>query len=208
MQGRARPGAALCALMMIITACGGGADADTAAPEEADSAETTTTGDVELATPTIPDDPGTTAPDETAVEQDDTAGAESYAVVTIGDQTWEFAPTGFLTERCDTSFFGGYWVLFTTGVTILLPGPNWEEQGVDQTPNIQINLEDEGLEWIADPDTNLPGVTAGQSQIDSFEFDGARASGTATFVEANAAYAGNPEPVAGTFEAFCAEPEE
>jgi hypothetical protein len=189
---------------MIITACGG----DTAATTTSEAAEApTTAAPLESATPTIPDDTGTTAPAETAVETDGDVVGESSATVTIGDQTWEFAPTGFLTERCDTDFFGGYWVLFTTGVGILLPGPNWEAQGVDQTPNITVNLEDENLEWVADPDTGLPGVEAGQSQIDSFEIDGNRASGTATFVEANAAYAGTVEPVTGTFEAVCA-PEE
>lgn len=205
MQGRAIAGAV--AFVMIITACGGADSGDTATADTEPAAPSTTTGQVESATPTIPDDSGTTEPAETAVEEDDTVAEESFATVTIGDQTWEFAPTGFLTERCDTSFFGGYWVLFTTGVGILLPGPNWEEQGVDQTPNITVNLEEDGLEWVADPDTNLPGVEAGQSQIDSFEIDGNRASGTATFVEANAAYAGTVEPVTGTFEATCA-PEE
>lgn len=204
MQGRAVAGAM--AFVMIITACGG-SDGDTAAANEEPAAPTTTTGQVESAAPTIPDDPGTTAQAETAVEEDAAVAEESFATVTIRDQTWEFEPTGFLTERCDTDFFGGYWVLFTTGVGILLPGPNWDEQGVDQTPNITVNLEDEGLEWVADPDSNLPGVEAGQSQIDSFEIDGNRASGTATFVEANAAYAGTVEPVTGTFEASCA-PEE
>lgn len=205
MQGREV--ASAMAFVMIITACGGGDSGGTTAPGAEPEAPATTTGQVESATPTIPDDPGTTAPAETAVEEDDAVAEDSFATVTIGDRTWEFAPTGFLTERCDTNFFGGYWVLFTTGVGILLPGPNWEEQGVDQTPNITVNLEDEGLEWVADPDTSLPGVAAGQSQIDSFQFDGGRASGTATFVEANAAYGGTVEPVTGTFEAFCA-PEE
>ncbi len=205
-QGRVRTVSTICALVMIITACGGGESGDAAASEGDDVAVTTTAG-AEMATPTIPDDPGTAAPAETAVEEDSNAGLESYATVTIGDQTWEFAPTGFMAERCDTDFFGGYWVLFTTGVTILLPGPNWEEQGVDQTPNIEVKLDDESVEWIADPDTGLPGVAAGQSQIDSFEFEGGRASGTATFVEANAAYAGTVEPVTGSFEAYCA-PEE
>jgi hypothetical protein len=190
---------------MIITACGGGGEDTAVADQEPEAV--TTTGQVESATPTIPDDAGTTAPAETVVEEDDGVAEESFATVTIGDQTWDFSPTGFLTERCDTDFFGGYWVLFTTGVGILLPGPNWEAQGVDQTPNITVNLEDEDLEWVADPDTGLPGVEEGQSQIDSFEIDGNRASGTATFVEANAAYAGSVEPVTGTFEAVCA-PEE
>lgn len=52
---------------------------------------------------------------------------------------------------------------------------------------------------------SAPGVVAGQSQIDSFAIDGQRASGTATFVEVNAAYAVTVEPVTGTFEAICAE---
>jgi hypothetical protein len=204
MRGRAIAGTI--ALIMIITACGGADSGDVTTAEADPPVSATTSGPVESATTTIPDDPGTTAPAETAVEENDAVVEESFATVTIGDQTWEFAPTGFMTERCDTNFFGGYWVLFE-GVNILLPGERWEEQGVDQTPNVAVKLDDEGVEWVADPDTSLPGVAAGQSQIDSFQFDGGRASGTATFVEANAAYAGTVEPVTGTFEAFCA-PEE
>jgi hypothetical protein len=182
---------------MITASCGG-------------SAEETTTTAAEPATGAVPTTvagPTDTTVAAPAAETTTTGGEiilESSATVTIGDETWEFAPTGFMTERCDTDFSGGFWVLFTTGVAILLPGENWEAQGVDQTPNVQIKLQDEGVEWVADPDTSLPGVVAGQSQIDSFEFDGNRASGTATFVEANAAYAGTVQPVSGTFEAVCA----
>ncbi len=194
---RTRTAAIALILAMITASCGGSAEeTTTTAAEPATGAVPTTVAGPTDTTVAAPDAETTTTGGEVSVE--------SSATVTIGDETWEFAPTGFMTERCDTDFFGGFWVLFTTGVTILLPGENWEAQGVDQTPNVQIKLEDEGVEWVADPDTSLPGVVAGQSQIDSFEFDGNRASGTATFVEANAAYAGTVQPVSGTFEAVCA----
>ena len=197
MNQRTRTAAIALILAMITSSCGGSAEeTTTTAPESATGAVPTTVAGPTETTVTAPADETTTTGEEVFLE--------SSATVTIGDETWAFAPTGFMTERCDTDFFGGFWVLFTTGVTILLPGENWETQGVDQTPNVQINLEDEGVEWVADPDNGLPGVMAGQSQIDSFEFDGNRASGTATFVEANAAYGGTVQPVSGTFEAVCA----
>ena len=190
-------------IAMVAAACGGSDDgAETSDPTDTRVLETsgaTTSGD---AAPTT-----TPAPADTAAPTEPAGGDESYAIVTIGDETYEFAPTGFLTERCDPDFFGGYWVLFTTGIVLLLEGERWEEQGVDQTPNLQITPEGTDLEYIADPETTLPGVQPGQSQIDSFQFADGSASGTATFVEANAVYAGTVEPVTGTFETYCA-PEE
>ncbi len=195
-----------CLLVLVMTACGGGeaAPAATEAPgTSAGAAPTTTAGSAaEPVATTIAADP-----DEVTEEPNDVV-EESLATVTIGDETWEFRPTGFLTERCDTDFFGGYWVLMSSGVGILLPGENWEELGVDQTPNIRVKIEESGLEFIADPDTNLPGVEPGMSQIDSFVIDGARASGTATFVEEEAAFQGNAEPLTGSFEVVCAPEEE
>lgn len=209
MRGSMRGISIAVVIAMVTTACGGGSDsgAETSDPTDTRVFETTgtnsstsnTSGDAGPATTPAPAD--TVAPTESA------GGDRSYAIVTIGDETYEFEPTGFMTERCDPDFFGGYWVLFTTGVVLLLEGERWEEQGVDQTPNLQITPEGTDLEYIADPETTLPGVQPGQSQIDSFEFEGGSASGTATFVEANAVYAGTVAPVTGTFETFCA-PEE
>jgi hypothetical protein len=65
------------------------------------------------------------------------------------------------------------------------------------------------LEWVASPETTLPGVAPGRRQIDPFSIDGATAEGTATFVEANAAHAaaggtGDPvTPVTGSSEVTC-----
>ena len=188
MRGSLRSIGIAVVITMVAAACGGSDDgAETSDPTDTRVLETsgaTTSGD---AAPTT-----TPAPADTAAPTEPAGGDESYAIVTIGDETYEFAPTGFLTERCDPDFF---------------EGERWEEQGVDQTPNLQITPEGTDLEYIADPETTLPGVQPGQSQIDSFQFADGSASGTATFVEANAVYAGTVEPVTGTFETYCA-PEE
>jgi len=133
---------------------------------------------------------------------------ESFATVTIGGETFDFAPTGFVAERCDSDFFGGFWVLFTSGVTIVLPGDDWAAQGIDESAMVEANIEEQDLEWFADAGADPYGFAAGQSQVDSYVIDGNRASGTATFVERNATYAalGGGDavvPVTGTFEAFC-----
>lgn len=189
---------------LLVASCGG-SDSDS---ETVDPTDTAVSETVAAESEPDPAEATTTAaPADTAAPPEPTGGDESYAIVTIGDETYEFAPTGAITERCDPDFFGGYWVLFSTGIVLLLEGERWEEQGVDQTPNLQVTIEGSDLEYVADPDTNLPGVEPGQSQIDSFEFEGGAASGTATFVEANAAYGGTVEPVTGTFETYCA-PEE
>ena len=189
----------------LLTASCGGSDsgAETSDPTDTRVSETVAAEsepDLAEATTTAP-------PADTAAPVESTGGDESYAIVTIGDETYEFAPTGEITERCDPDFFGGYWVLFSTGIVLLLEGERWEEQGVDQTPNLHITIEESDLEYVADPDTSLPGVEPGQSQIDSFEFEGGAASGTATFVEANAASGGTVEPITGTFETYCAPDE-
>lgn len=203
MRGSLRGISVAVVIALLATACGGGSDSGGETSDPTDTRVLETTGST-----ATNDEPATTpAPADTAAPSESAGGDESYAIVTIGDETYEFAPTGFLTERCDPDFFGGYWVLFTTGIVLLLEGENWEEQGVDQTPNLQITPEGTDLEFIADPETTLPGVQPGQSQIDSFQFEGGSASGTATFVESSAVYAGNIEPVTGTFETFCA-PEE
>jgi hypothetical protein len=129
----------------------------------------------------------------------------SYVRVTIGGETWEFGPEeDSILERCDSNFFGGYWVLFRSGIEMVLPGENWAAQGVEEPGRVEVTLED-GTEWVANPESlTFYGVQPGQSQIDSYSIDGSRAEGTATFVEASAV-ADGINPTTGTFEAACAD---
>ena len=183
---------AFAAMSLIAVACGGGGS---------ESAPSTTNPPASAGATT------TVASATTAEPAAATGGGESYARVTIGDETYEYAPTGFVTERCDTNFFGGFWVLFTTGVTIMLPADDWEEQGIEDQPMVEAQADD--LEWFADAESDPYGYAVGQSQVDSYVIEGNYASGTATFVEREATYkavGGGPavEAVTGTFEAYCA----
>jgi len=55
-------------------------------------------------------------------------------------------------------------------------------------------------------DTLSYGIESGMSQVDSFESDGHHASGTATFIDLQAAMMGeSPPPMETTFEVTCPE---
>jgi hypothetical protein len=203
---------------VVATACSGDDGADPTSTV-ADGATTTTTATQ------------SGGGDDTTTTQASTGGGEasddgtSSATVTIGDTTWTFATTGFPAETCDPNFFGGFFAVLymaddngelllvdgqSSGIGITLPGENWASQGIDDPASVEVTIAETDESWVANPDTNLPGIEAGQSQVDDWTIDGNTASGTATFVEENAAYAaaggtGDPvQPMTGTFEVTCA----
>jgi hypothetical protein len=183
----------LVALAMITVGCG-----DDATP---------TTGGLG-ATPTTADGtPGTDAPPS--------GGGTNLAVIQIGDNRYEVDVTPGAIQRCNPDFFGAFWVIGFTSedmsatLEMLLSPENREELGMEE-PRIRVMDPETEIDWRADPDyfadTEL---SAGMSQVDSFTVDGNRVTGTATFIDgdaANAALFGNgemPEPVQGTFEVVC-----
>jgi len=198
-------------LALIAVACGGaGAPSETPAASGAvDTGSTPATATA--APPTAAAAPSPTlAPAATdAIEATpgaeqpggESAPGESFARVTIGDQTYEFAPEpGNGLERCDSNFFGGFWVLFASGIEMTLPGENWEAQGIVDPAAIRVTTSD-GTEWTAHPDTY--GTQPGESQVDSYSINGDSASGTATFVDTTN-FGAEMTPVSGSFEATCA----
>jgi hypothetical protein len=130
------------------------------------------------------------------------------AVVTIGDQRYEFGNL-----RCFT-VGGAIGAQSRDGdprVDIDLPPLDWETSGDDWSPpGIRVIVEGVGT-WIANPEhTALPRIEPGLSQVDSYETDGFRATGTATFMDANGWQAAQfgledqpPDPVQGTFGVAC-----
>lgn len=186
---------ALVVLVIAAVACGDDATPTTDGP----GATPTTAGGT----------PGTDAPPAD--------GGTNLAVVEIGDHRYEVNVTPDAIQRCSPDFFGAFWVIGFTAedmsstLEMMLTPENRNELGMDE-PYIRVDDPETGIDWRADPnyfaDTDLP---EGMSQVDSFTVDGNRATGTATFIDADAAnnaLFGNgemPEPVTGTFEVVCSD---
>lgn len=125
------------------------------------------------------------------------------AVVTIGEERYEFT----LNRGC-RSLFG---VLVGAGtstdgrdIVVNLQIP--PEGGIDGTaPSIKVDDGAKDLDWRAGGDIigEMAGVSAGDSQVDGYQNDGKRASGSATFLDFYAVMRGEIEPVQGTFEFAC-----
>jgi len=191
----------IAAIGLVTAACGG------TVVESGDDA-TATTAPADDGAPAATSAPATQAP----------ATAVNVATVTIGDKTYEAdVDPEELLQRCDPDFFGGFWAL-GGGVEISLPPP--DDPVTDDPPRVTVKDEASGLEWIADPSASSLGslsgddydfkIPEGDSQVDSYTFDGNTATGTATFIEQEAYYqwtggGDQPEPVQGAFEVTCGE---
>ena len=129
--------------------------------------------------------------------------AAKTGVVTIGEERYEFT----LNRDC-RSLFG---VLVGVGVStdgrdIVVNLQIPPEGGIDGTdPSIRVDDRAKDLDWRAGGDIigEMAGVSEGDSQVDGYQNDGKRASGTATFLEMYAVIRGDIEPVKGTFEFAC-----
>jgi hypothetical protein len=129
--------------------------------------------------------------------------AAKTGVVTIGEERYEFT----LNRDC-RSLFG---VLVGVGVStdgrdIVVNLQIPPEGGIDGTdPSIRIDDRAKDLDWRAGGDIigEMARVSEGDSQVDGYQNDGKRASGTATFLEMYAVIRGDIEPVQGTFEFAC-----
>lgn len=129
--------------------------------------------------------------------------AAKTGVVTIGEERYEFT----LNQECKSSFG----VLVGVGkstdgreidVNLQIP----PEGGIEDIyPSIRIDDQVKDLDWRAGGDIigDMAGVSEGDSQVDTYQNDGKRASGTATFLELYAVMGGKVEPVQGTFEFAC-----
>lgn len=160
-----------------------------------------------------PSDVGGSTPASAAASQastDDPLGfgeEENVAVVTIGDDSYEF------TDLYCVSMGGAMGATSVGGdpqVNIDLPPLDWEtsDEGWDP-PSIRVSGDDPYFDMQAGGETVAADerVEPGSSQVDSFESDGYHATGTATFIDANAVMVSeDPEPITGTFEVNCARP--
>jgi hypothetical protein len=208
---------ALAALSLVMVGCGGSDDdgADAAASSEAaDDASTTATQAPTVTTaptetqPAASDEPEVTeAPAATVPPAGDDAGSDggaNVATISVADQTFEFEWEADAVQRCDTDFFGGFW-----GLAQSLdgqPGFNaelWREgTGEGRPSRIEVSDGADGS-WSADPEGGVGAAAATwPGAVDTVEFDGNTATGTATFV-AEYDYSDVPETFSGTFTITC-----
>jgi hypothetical protein len=162
------------------------------------------------------DDSGDDEMDDADDSDDDDGGAsdlpdfgDGLVVVTIGDDRYEFdLNEGFNVCR---DVFGGLQIAGsgpddTTKVNAWIPPADWEsyDDGRYDPPSIEVENEETNSQWMANQArAEERGIAAGSSQVDSFQIDGLRASGTATFIDTFDFE--DPQPVQGTFEIACTE---
>jgi hypothetical protein len=190
-------------IALLLAACGGGAASAEPGGNGASDAE------VPASMAGFSFDPGEPG---RSIDPDDPTGLAnegSLVVVTLDGERHEF-------ENVICTSIGGALGAASSGVnpewsvTVDIPPEDWESQGFSG-PSIKLSGPD--TTWIADPtNTALLGIVdhPGLSQIDSFTTDGYSASGTGTFMDAQAWQAAMlggdgvpPEPSSGTFEVRC-----
>lgn len=142
-------------------------------------------------------------------DDDDFDFGEGMAVVTIDGNTYEFDLTaGFTVCR---EVFGIIQVDGSTSddgarVAMEIPPTNWEsyDDGRYDPPSVQVSDDVENVVWLAGP-SDVRDLPEGMSQVDNYEKDGLRASGSATFIEIRAFDSGSTVTAQGTFEVSCEE---
>ena len=159
------------------------------------------------------EDPATNAAPEPADDGAEPAaepaasGGLNRATITVGDQTYDFEWETSSIQLCDPDFFGGFVAIAATTTDADSFDVELAEEGTpgfeDRAPRIEVSDAETGVNWTADPQETL-GTTfeSWPAQVDSFELDGNRASGTATFV-GETAFDEEPVGVPGTFEVTC-----
>ena len=152
--------------------------------------------------------------DDGTEDNDDSGGFDfgaGTAVVTIGDRTFEFDLTSGSAVCRDVfdaiQVSGKSTDDENVTLSMWIPPSNWDtfDDNRYDPPSVEVEDDTNNNQWIADPNSPYE-IDGGNSQVDSFEKDGLRASGTATFTDAYALLRGESlEPVQGTFEVSCEE---
>lgn len=187
------------AVLLIAAACGGGETSESQPPGTTPSG-----GGSESSAPP----PETSEP----VGGGETGTDVSMAEVTIDGTTYSFGDFGPAIQ-CEADFFGGYTATLRSedgsGVFGIELWP--EGQGGDRVnkANALITVDGVELDLTANPDqeANWPAVEAGTSLVQSFQIDGNRATGVASFIDDEVAYDASLfplDPIIGEFVVVCA----
>ncbi len=191
------------AIVLMVTACGGGSVSSSGEVDTTLGAVDSTVG-IPDATTVAATDPGTLR-------------SGSYGWVTIGDERYEFVFEG-LGASCNlwnaSNMFGSGFRVDESGSAMESSGgggrsatlvfqvyaENYDWAGTGESPPaIEIDDNEEGQNWAS-------GETVDLAQIDSMILEGGHATGTATFIDRAVVFAGGtPEPIPGAFEFTCAE---
>ena len=189
------------AAALVLSACGS-SDGGTDPSEPGTASSSATTASEPAAEP----DPTTAPPAASAAPDDLGFGDEAAtAVVVIGDERFEFTNLYCVTMG---GALGAMTIAADPSVDINLPPDGWETSGEDwDPPRVSVTGDEPYLAWHAGGETVelMSNIGPGVSQVDSYETDGFRATGTATFVSL-AEHSDSPEGIAGTFEVTCPRP--
>ena len=133
------------------------------------------------------------------------SGGPNEAIITVGDQTFEFEWETSSIQLCDPDFFGGFVAIAATTAEADSFDAEFAEEGTpgfeDRSPRIEVSGAE--MHWTADPDeTSGTMHETWPAKVDSFEIDGNRVSGTATFV-GNTEIGEEPVGIPGTFDITC-----
>jgi hypothetical protein len=188
----------LLGLAMTLGACGGG---ETTPPES----PATTTGDS-----TDTPDPTDASSDSTPADEAGDSTEASVARVTLDGTVYEFGMFGPAT-RCVPDQFGGFWVIMRTeDLGGSFGAELWPDGGTDRVnqANMTITVDGVYMDLTANPtmEANWPAVEAGTSLVQSFQIDGNKASGTASFIDDEVAYDSSLfplDPIIADFEVVC-----
>lgn len=183
------------AAALIVSGCGGSDDDASTEEPPADAAS----------------DPADVEPEQGAEPADEPEGASgglNRATITVGDQTYEFEWETSSIQLCNPDFFGGFVAIAATTSAADSFDAEFAEEGTpgfeDRAPRIEVSEADNGAHWTADPQETIAATyDSWPAKVDSFELDGNRASGTATFV-GETAFDEEPVGVPGTFDITCA----
>jgi len=192
---------------------GGSAPASDDSGDDQDNASDNGAGDSDDGADDGDDDAGDSDCDDGSDDSNDSGGFDfgaGKAVVTVGDKTFEFDLTSGSAVCRDV--FGGLQVggrsTDDENVTLdmWIPPTNWDTYDDNRydPPSVEVEDDTSNKDWVADLNSAYE-IEEGKSQVDSYEKDGLRASGTATFTDVYALFSGSAETVQGTFEVSCEE---
>ena len=192
------------AVALLAASCGGDDDAADAPPGAESDADEAPADTVEPAA-----EPEVAGSDSDGGDADEAGGAggSNSATFTVAGEAYDFEWEASALTRCDTDFFGGFWALASDSDGAGFEAEIWPDDAADptQVSRIKVSAGDDGPDWTADPDETIGQTIADwPAQVDSFEFDGNTATGSATFV-GQFAFDEEPEGVPGTFEITCNE---
>lgn len=184
---------------LIVSGCGG--SDDDASDDDASTEEPAADAAPE------PADNGAEPAAEPA-EEPAASGGLNRATITVGDETYEFEWETTSIQLCDPDFFGGFVAIAATTTDSDSFDAEFAEEGTpgfeDRAPRIEVSDADTGVHWTADPQETMGTMfESWPAKVDSFQLDGNRASGTATFV-GETAFDEEPVGVPGTFDITCA----